>query len=172
MARGHKASRLDPIRTATELDIAWAAGIYEGEGTCCAKPTTRTCQTAKFGERKYLSVADYLSVSQKDPEILYRLRDLFGGSVYQYTLSKNLKYAGQTFCRWTLHGQRAREFAILVYPWLSMRRKAQIDKVHASLPYPVETVRADSPGEENKIQSDLHGDMQRSAEMTDPPSIQ
>jgi len=93
---------------------------------------------------------------------------LLGGSVYEYKLTENHKYKGRTFYGWTLHGQRARNFALAIYPWLSTRRKEQIDKVHASLPYPVETVRSGSAGEQNKIQSDLHGDMQSAAEMTAP----
>ena len=149
--------KLNPTRTATKLEIAWAAGIYEGEGTCCEKPTTR-----KYKGRIYHSSADYLSVTQKDQEILYRLRDLFGGSVYEYIVN------GLPCSRWTIHGQRARNFAMAVYPWLSSRRKAQIDKVHASLPYPVETVRSDSASEQNKIQSDLGSDVESVAETTTP----
>lgn len=142
MKRGYMLPRLNATKVPTEAEIGWAAGIYEGEGTCCSKATVR-----RIKGRVYHGAADYLSVTQKDCEILNRLRDLFGGSVYEYSLTENHKYKGRTFYRWTLHGQRARNFALAIYPWLSARRKEQIDKVHASLQYPVETVRSGSARE-------------------------
>jgi hypothetical protein len=158
--------KLNATKTPTALDIAWAAGVYEGEGTIAAKPTTR-----KHKDKIYRSIADYLSVSQNDPEILYRLRDLFGGSVYRYVVyQRNPK--GLPIHRWTIHGQRARNFVDLIYPWLSTRRKSQVDQVRALLSYPVETVRSGSRGDENKIQSDLGSDVKSAAETTAPERLQ
>jgi len=80
------------------LDIAWAAGIYEGEG-CCNKDGA-------------------LHVAQKDPWLLLRLQAFFGGSV---TETK-----GKRCGVWLVSGARARGFAMTIYSLLSPRRQAQI----------------------------------------------
>ena len=97
---------LDATKIPTPIDIAWAAGIYEGEGTC------RNCGHA---ERGFM-----VSVTQKDPEILYRLRDWFGGSVRD-------NGAGTGVHVWDACGDRARIFMALIYLRLSSRRKVQAD---------------------------------------------
>ena len=89
------------------LDIAWAAGIYEGEGD--------VSQTQKLFR---------IAVNQKDPWILHRLRTLFGGSVKKYVTRGYLKHC--EFYRWCLHGPRARGFAMTIWHFLSPRRKGQI----------------------------------------------
>ena len=152
---GKQNRKLDGIRKPTMLDIAWAAGIYEGEGTCAYKETIK-----KQKGKEYLGYSEYLAVVQKDPEILYRLRDLFGGSVYGYNNGR------VDFFRWTIHGQRMRTFAGMIYSYLSARRKLQLDVVltHRS---PVETA-CGSPSQGKKIQSELHGDVQSEAETTSP----
>ena len=97
---------LDAVKVPTLIDIAWAAGIYEGEGN------VRLCGRGKRG----LAAA----VAQKDPEILYRLRDWFGGSVGGPSPT-NCCY------KFDICGDRARIFMGLVYPFLSKRRQVQVD---------------------------------------------
>ena|ERR1035437_9260938 len=88
----------------TMLDIAWAAGIYEGEGHC--RPTG--ANTVR------------LSVSQKDLWLLYRLRQLFGGTVY---LRKSCGKSNVN--QWYLSGTRARGFLLTIFSFLSPRRREQ-----------------------------------------------
>jgi hypothetical protein len=102
---------LDPVKKPTVLDIAWAAGIYEGEGSCLAGGN---------GNRSFS-----MQLSQKDPELLYKLRDLFGGTVKQYANGAFLVY------RWTCCGDRGRVFLGAIYPYLTSRRKAQIESTSA-----------------------------------------
>ena len=66
---GNISPRLEPTKVPSELDIAWAAGVYEGEGSICEPTPTASARIA---------------VAQKDTEILYRLRDWFGGSVLRH----------------------------------------------------------------------------------------
>ena len=111
---------LDAILKPTDLEIAWAAGIFEGEGSCCASGT---------GKRSFV-----VAVDQKDPELLYRLRDLFGGTVDEYennrgTLANSFK--SFTIFRWAICGDRARIFLAAIYGYLTVRRKTQIDKTSA-----------------------------------------
>lgn len=100
---------LDPTKVPSLIDIAWAAGIYEGEG--CVH------------ERRYSSAG--LHVTQKDPEILYRLRDWFGGSV-KFAFCKTVPVENLCY-RWVVCGNRARVFMALIYGFMSARRKEQID---------------------------------------------
>lgn len=103
---------LDANRIPTNLDVAWAAGIYEGEGSCIAP-----------GKSHSFSV----QVSQKDPELLYRLRDLFGGTVKPYM------NGGFSIYHYKACGDRGRVFLAAIYPYLTVRRKAQIDATRAKL---------------------------------------
>ena len=101
---------LDPTKSPTPIDIAWAAGIFEGEGSCNAGGHNKRSFSA--------------TVSQKDPELLYRLRDLFGGGVRQYHVGDQGRFE---VYHWTCCGDRGRVFLAAIYPFLTARRKAQID---------------------------------------------
>jgi hypothetical protein len=104
---------LDATKTPTAIDIAWSAGVYEGEGTA------RLCGKKKRG----LSIA----VVQKNPEILYRLRDWFGGNV-RFAKSSTVPESQQCHA-WEACGDRARIFIAAIYPFLSVRRKTQVDAI-------------------------------------------
>jgi hypothetical protein len=97
---------LDATKMPTDVDVAWAAGIFEGEGTVRLAGKTK---------RGFM-----IQVPQKDPELLYWLRDLFGGSVG--------KPCGSNPCStWNICGDRARIFSAQIYSYLTSRRKQQID---------------------------------------------
>ena len=65
-------------------------------------------------------------LSQKDPEILFRVRELFGGSIIQVRMNTPL------YCHaWKLCGDRGRRFLQAIYPYLSARRKMQLEKAGA-----------------------------------------
>ena len=83
-------------------DIAWAAGIYEGEGYC------------KYGKRTFSVI-----IGQKDDWLLKKLKRLFGGSIY-YNKS------GKQIPRWAIHGARARGFIYTIFSYMSPRRRYQL----------------------------------------------
>lgn len=105
---------LDATKVPTNLDVAWAAGIYEGEGSC-------VCPNVN-GSHSFS-----VMVSQKDPELLYRLRDMFGGTVRPYM------NGGFDIHRWQICGDRGRVFLATIYPYLTARRKQQIDVTRAKI---------------------------------------
>lgn len=107
--KGNK-PELDATKVPTALDIAWSAGIYEGEGSC------RLCGKTKRGFM--------VSVAQKDPELLYRLRDWFGGSIQDQNPNHECYV-------WNACGDRARIFIALVYDVMTSRRKSQIEATGA-----------------------------------------
>lgn len=94
---------------ASTADIAWAAGIFEGEGSI-----VRT----KNGPN---STIERIIVPQKDTWILHKLHSLFGGSV-------DGPYPSRPISMWRLNGARARGFAQTVFSFLSPRRRAQVRK--------------------------------------------
>jgi len=112
MARGYYTGlkqnpRLRRTRRPQMSHIYWAAGIYEGEGTCSSGSGGVAC-----------------AVTQKDPWILYRLKERFGGSV-----SKKIQTHGKFHHhRWLVCGARARGFLFTIFSLMSPRRRTQIRK--------------------------------------------
>ena len=90
-------------------DIAWAAGIYEGEGharfTGTLSNSTRVC------------------VAQKDDWLLRRMQELFGGTIYRRRAVSPKNPHACDF--WYLSGSRARGFLMTIFTFLSPRRKTQ-----------------------------------------------
>ncbi len=101
----------------TAIDIAWAAGIYEGEGSC--RRAIYMPESKRTGKQNR---TDKVAVLQKDPEILYRLQTLFGGNI---GLNKKNHLGGACYV-WTLSGHRARGFLMTILPLLSQRRLRQV----------------------------------------------
>lgn len=109
MVSSIRLGKSDPALSActspTVADIAWAAGIYEGEGHA----------------RQHRRIGSQVRITQKDPWILMRLKRMFGGSIYK---NMGINVLG-------LHGARARGFLMTIYKFLSPWRKAQALKVFA-----------------------------------------
>lgn len=88
-------------------DIAWAAGLYEGEGHA-------------YSHRRWPKSANVfrIDVTQKDHWVLERMRDLFGGTVY---------HSPSNICgTWQTSGARAKGVAYTFFSYLSPRRRTQI----------------------------------------------
>jgi hypothetical protein len=107
-------------RPPTDAEIAWAAGLFEGEGSC-------SIQWVKG--RAYASMSMMLT----DDDVLYRFRDLIGGRV-----SMAMERGGNTkpIWSWRLYGRNKIEpIAKLFWPWLGDRRREQVTNVLASTGY-------------------------------------
>src|SRR5207245_6732372 len=85
---------------ATTHDIAWAAGIYEGEGSCFRH---NNCEC--------------VAVTQKELWLLDRFLRLFGGRVSK---------ASKGTSEWRVYGARARGFLLTIYTRISPHRKEQV----------------------------------------------
>ncbi|SRR5712692_2059816 len=97
----------------TAVDIGWAAGIYEGEGS--PRRAVYTEEAKRLGiQNRTFNVA----VTQKDTEILHRLKEKFGGAV-----SPKPDAAGCSL--WCLSGDAGRGFLMTIYSLLSKRRQKQ-----------------------------------------------
>jgi hypothetical protein len=91
-------------RPPTLIAIGWAAGLYEGEGSCS---TTGKANTL-------------VNVVQKDDFILYKLQELFGGKVATYPQGSI----------WSCRRERAWGFLFTIFTLLSPRRRQQIKDVY------------------------------------------
>ena len=93
--------------------VAWAAGIFEGEGNCTWTSKEHNCQE--------------VMVKQNDTWLLEQLAQYFGGKVSPCggtnALSANLGN------RWRLYGSEARQFLSTIYSLLSPRRKWQVARI-------------------------------------------
>ncbi len=109
-----KHPRLDPIKEPTPEEVAWAAGIFDGEGTVGTEGP----------KRKSFSV----KVSQARADIPVRMRVLFGGSVKCY---EHISLSGKPWPCWTWRagGIRAYNFIEAVRPWLGAKRQNQINRL-------------------------------------------
>ena len=94
-------------------EIYWAAGFIEGEGSFAAAGKYRT--------------APVLSVSQVNPEPLYRLKAIFGGSVNGPYHHKNPKH--EPFFRWVIGSIAGVEVMMTILPLMSEKRQQQIKRV-------------------------------------------
>lgn len=94
----------------TSLDIAWAAGLIEGEGSMAP---------AGGSSRVYLH--------QTDRWILDRFLALFGGTVEVTRPAGRSKdgFQRQDLHAWWITGARARGFLMTIYKFLSPKRKMQ-----------------------------------------------
>lgn len=92
-------------------DIAWAAGIFEGEGTA-----------------GHWDGSTKVHVVQKGDWLPLRLQALFGGGIY-------FKSKGR-YALWSLGGPRARGFLLTIFPFLSPRRREQVRRALCVPPSP------------------------------------
>ena len=90
------------------VDIAWMAGIFEGEGWAGVRSGTSAGAT----------------VTQKEPWILERLQQFVGGSVRNG--SKNRRYPPNQIFHWDVSGSLARGFLMTIYKFLSPHKKRQV----------------------------------------------
>lgn len=95
---------LEPSEPVTTQDIVWAAGIFEGEGSC-----------SRIGGG---AQSEHASVEQKDSWVTERLRSYFGGS--------EKPRRDRSMHMWYIDGARARGFLQSIYGLMSPRRQEQI----------------------------------------------
>lgn len=103
--------------------IAWAAGVYEGEGTVYM-------QVRPDGSRSPIAI---LKVTMSDLDVIERLRLITGrGSVALAGRRKRAEHH-KTLYRWITYGSNARAVIDLFWPWLGNRRREQAATVWPEL---------------------------------------
>lgn len=99
--------------------LAWAAGFFDGEGCFTASPGQANRQGV---QRRYLK----LQVAQKNPELLYKFKDIFGyGEVYRYVRKSN----GEPMHTYALGNvERVVGAASELWPYLGEQKKADFKR--------------------------------------------
>lgn len=99
--------------TPSKQDVAWAAGIFEGEGW----------SGSNIGKAKaQLGASPQVKVQMTDLEPPERLFRLFGGGFHRK--SRDTRAKKPVYC-WSASGERARQFLRDIFPYLSPRRQSQ-----------------------------------------------
>jgi hypothetical protein len=91
-------------------DIYWIAGFLEGDGCFCKNNTTQE-----------------IRVTQKDPWVCYKLKEMLGGSISGQTKQGLSK--GNYYYRWSCNGPRARGIMMTVYSLVSPRNQERIRRM-------------------------------------------
>lgn len=98
-----------------DTDLAWAAGIIDGEGSINLLKMKRK-DTYGTG----LTFDLRIDVGNTDPRMLVKLKTLFGGSISKsYEARKNRKACA---C-WHVHAENASKVLTLILPYLCIKRE-------------------------------------------------
>jgi hypothetical protein len=107
----------DPKRQATEIELAYLAGIVDGEGCICL------CETADMSGRKYRREGDTrfrsrLYIKMVDPEAALLAYEVFGGGL---CVSKPRTKANWPQITWTVTERRAARAIQQLLPYLLIK---------------------------------------------------
>lgn len=105
-----------------ERDVAWLAGILEGEGTFFMRSRNRK------GKSFYLYPV--VSVEMCDEDVLQSIREVVGsGTVYASATNSLRKTGWKVTYKLTWEGGKAIELMTLVLPYMHSRRAAKIREI-------------------------------------------
>jgi hypothetical protein len=102
---------IDSCLVVSETDIAWAAGLLEGEGSFLKKTKRKTI---------------LISCQMTDLDVLQRLKTIFGGSIYNTTKAKPHHKDAWSWC---IFGTNAARVMELIKPYMLARRYIAIEEV-------------------------------------------
>jgi hypothetical protein len=102
-----------------KLHVAWASGLFEGEGTLGAYP------------KKPSGVVATASVSMCDEDVVRRFSEVMGfGTVYGPYEPSSQRGASKPYYRWTVNGfELVQATVAMLWPGLGERRKARATEV-------------------------------------------
>ena len=109
-----------------EIELAWAAGLFDGEGSI--NGGIRTCKTSKLG----FSTHQKMSIGQNDREVLDRfLAAVENGFIYgPYVYKTN----GNEYYQWQCSDrQNVIKIYELLWPNLGSRKKEQAKRILSEL---------------------------------------
>jgi hypothetical protein len=101
-----------------KLDLAWAAGLYEGEGSICA--------------RKDKPASAAMSLGMTDEDVVRRFAQIVGfGNVYPRPRANASGHLGNKLMWYWQTGryEHVQAAIAMFWPWLGTRRRAQASRV-------------------------------------------
>jgi hypothetical protein len=104
---------------AAKLELAWAAGFFDGEGS-----------TSLQRDKRSVLSWTRVSVTQVNVEHLRRFMRAVGGIGKVYDPYE--KRGGRSQCIWSVNGCRAKEVLMMLWPYLTGEKKTQAEAVIAA----------------------------------------
>ena len=105
----------------TVLDIAWAAGIIEGEGSLCTRKLYYTKATKGKPVRRGKPQLE-LVVTMTDLDAVSKLREMFGGMLSEI---KRTEASRKPLYCWRTLNERAFGIGLTIFRFLGIRRRLQ-----------------------------------------------
>lgn len=105
----------------TEFELGWIVGLLEGEGTFIVSEDKRRPGTYSV---KY-------QVEMTDKDSIDKLQSLYPGKVFESNYPSKYRRVpnAKPSWRWSLASKdKTKELGELIYPYMSERRKSQLDK--------------------------------------------
>lgn len=90
-----------------ELDLAWAAGFFDGEGCILIRKSSKNAHAIR------------ITISQVNPSPIKKFKDLFGGHI-SYQRPKNQKWSSQW--KWEQDSKSASETLKNLLPYLLVKQ--------------------------------------------------
>lgn len=106
----------------TEFELGWVIGLIEGEGAFVASQDKRRPTTYSVK----------IQVEMTDKDMIYRLNELVPGRVWESNYPSRAKRFpnAKPSWRWAISDkQRVKQLIEITYPYMSIRRKEQMDKL-------------------------------------------
>lgn len=115
---GHHQRRPKP--DISEMDLAWLAGLLEGEGSFILEKRTRRPKE----KPEWIFFSPRLQVAMLDQDVIARAAGLIGSKFWNRKSAEGRRPLFETVAS----GWRASELMIQLRPHMGKRRRAQIDK--------------------------------------------
>lgn len=101
-----------------EIDLAWLAGLLEGEGSFFMQRNTQPSGVYRY---------PFITVNMTDRDVIERVAEIFDSTVYEfkhiYGASRKQAYRTQ------INGSRAAELMRLLLPHMGKRRSEKISEI-------------------------------------------
>lgn len=110
---------------ATEIELAYCAGVIDSDGTIGIKRSTYNMRV--LGDATQPTYSERIKVKQVEPEAVALLHGIFGGS---YRIEKTGLKSGRPLYAWQVTDRKASIVAAALHPYLRIK-KAQAENVLA-----------------------------------------
>lgn len=105
------------------LDVAWAAGLLEGEACFDIRPSNAL---KRDPHNKQVRIV----VEMKDEDVLHKLKAIFGGSVVPVNCPSKKKANWSPYFKWQLSNREAVLVCLMaIYGYMSNRRQQKLDEI-------------------------------------------
>jgi len=101
-----------PRRNFNKLDLAYAAGFFDGEGSVLIDRGKQT-------KNPYCGFRLEVKISSTSEEIIKCFKETFGAGTIE--VRKKYTSGGKDYWSWIVAGNRAAEFLELIYPYLKVK---------------------------------------------------